>query len=131
MFAVVRRSLSQLILSFIIYVYRLPSRVRYPATQRSPLEEGYKHDVAAAVAVVSYHHWHMSAFSRDALHFVRFAIVSFSGGGVSCVSVGDLDRAWDHAKVGLLYRNPMHRPIDFFYVFECFVPMQVGVPITP
>ncbi|CAM9588914.1 unnamed protein product, partial [Scytosiphon promiscuus] len=38
---------------------------------------------------------------------------------------GDLDAAWTTAKAALLHRAPTSRVLNYFYLFECFVPAQV------
>jgi len=38
---------------------------------------------------------------------------------------GDLEAAWEMAMVGLLHRPSAGRAMSYFYIFECFVPMQV------
>lgn len=43
------------------------------------------------------------------------------------IADGNLVDAWDQAKVGLLHHSTQYRPVDYFYVYECFVPIQVCV----
>lgn len=43
---------------------------------------------------------------------------------------GNLDEAWEAAKTSLQYRDPRHRAMDFFYIYECFAPRQVRVSTT-
>ncbi|CAM9404102.1 unnamed protein product, partial [Pylaiella littoralis] len=38
---------------------------------------------------------------------------------------GDLDAAWNQAKMALLHRPPAGLVLNYFYTFECFVPAQV------
>lgn len=38
---------------------------------------------------------------------------------------GNLDAAWEAAKEGLLHRPQVKHALDYFYLYECFVPIQV------
>ncbi|CAM9598808.1 unnamed protein product, partial [Laminaria digitata] len=58
--------------------------------------------------------------------------IDYDQGRVDCIIFlsrvyfdnGNLVDAWDQAKVGLLHQSTHYRPVDYFYIYECFAPVQ-------
>lgn len=63
-------------------------------------------------------------FAVSERKFLIQTLLSF-GTVIFTRSGGDLDSAWTMAKATLLHRSPAGRVLNYFYVFECFVPTQV------
>lgn len=51
------------------------------------------------------------------LNLIGLAICLFTG--------GNLFAAWHQAKEGLIHQSTQYRPVDYFYIYECFAPIQV------